>query len=41
MKYPDCYIIIIEMCCKKDGHHGRQACFIDVEEAVSPQEYIF
>ena len=27
-------------CCKKDGHHGRQACIIDVEKTVSLWECI-
>jgi len=40
-KYLNYYITIIETCCKKDGCHERQACFMDIERAVSPQECIF
>ena len=34
-------ITAIKVCCKKDGYHRRQACIVDVEEAVLSQRYIF
>jgi len=41
MKYSDCCITAIRACCKKGGHHRRQACRLDVEKAVSPWGCIF
>ena len=40
-RYLDCYITTIRIFYEKDGHCGRQACFIEVEGTVSLWKYIF
>ena len=40
-RYLDCYITTIRIFCEKDGHCGRQTCFIEVEGTVSLWKYIF
>jgi len=37
----DYCITVVKIYCEKNGHYRRQACVIDVEEAVSLWECIF
>ena len=40
IEHPDSYITATWMHCEKGGHHGRQACIVDVEKIVSLQRCI-
>jgi len=41
IEYLVCCITAARAYCKKDNHHGRWACMIDIKRAVSLWRYIF